>query len=284
MSTLVTDLQDVAALAGYSIEDSIIGSTDTTTRQLLAWAQEVILEIDYFHEWPKLWKSYSFTLVDGQATYPVPGDFSHYHYDTFWRSSQGWQLYGPMSPQEYAALVGLDSAPTEKRMALRGVTDNEILIYPTPGADEGIVAFEYQSDRPVKPRTWAASQDYAAGAYTFYNGNYYSTTAGGTTDVTPPTHTSGTVSDGAVNWTWYDGKYNRFLADTDEPVAWPRTFKRGVFERFAQTKQIDFEPIYYKMIEDEFAKQSPGRTFSMVGENTQIIMARNGVASFGRVG
>jgi len=54
----------------------------------------------------------------------------------------------------------------------------------------------------LKAPQWQTGTVYAAGAQTT-NGNYlYTTTAGGTSGSTAPTHTSGTVSDGAVSWTY----------------------------------------------------------------------------------
>lgn len=52
---------------------------------------------------------------------------------------------------------------------------------------------------------WAASTVVAASAHRVHDGRRYSTVAGGTTGVTPPTHTSGTVSDGGVLWTFESG-------------------------------------------------------------------------------
>jgi len=49
---------------------------------------------------------------------------------------------------------------------------------------------------------WAGTTAFAAGAYCYYGLNIYYTSAGGTTGGTPPTHTSGSASDGAVTWTY----------------------------------------------------------------------------------
>lgn len=48
---------------------------------------------------------------------------------------------------------------------------------------------------------------YAAGAYSARQGKIYQTAAGGTSGATPPTHTSGDASDGAVTWTFVDYAY-----------------------------------------------------------------------------
>jgi hypothetical protein len=48
----------------------------------------------------------------------------------------------------------------------------------------------------------AAAQSVAVGAYRYYGLNVYIAATAGTTGATNPVHTSGTVSDGAVNWTY----------------------------------------------------------------------------------
>lgn len=50
--------------------------------------------------------------------------------------------------------------------------------------------------------TWSAATAVAAFSYSIQGLNIYQTTAGGTTGPTAPTHTTGTVSDGSVDWTY----------------------------------------------------------------------------------
>lgn len=52
------------------------------------------------------------------------------------------------------------------------------------------------------PSTWATATVYPSDAYVVYSGRYYRTALGGTSGATAPTHTSGSVSDGGVIWTY----------------------------------------------------------------------------------
>lgn len=52
---------------------------------------------------------------------------------------------------------------------------------------------------------WASGAVVAAGATRYNGANMYFTAAGGTTGATAPTHTTGTVSDGGVSWTYIAG-------------------------------------------------------------------------------
>ncbi len=49
---------------------------------------------------------------------------------------------------------------------------------------------------------WVTSTVYATGAYVYYGLNIYTAAVGGTSGASPPVHTSGSVSDGGVTWTY----------------------------------------------------------------------------------
>jgi hypothetical protein len=283
--TLATAVANVAAEAGYTVDTNIITSTEVTTKQLLAIAQRINREMSDQYPWPKMYASGSITLVGGQATYALPAAFSYYHYETFWNSSNRWRILGPMSPQEYAEVRGYGLNTTVyQRFQIRGLSNSELLISPTPSAaqDGDIIIFEYIADRCVKPRTWTASTLYAANSYTFYNGNYYTTTAGGTTGATPPTHTSGTVSDGGVSWTFYNGAYSDFLADTDETIFNQKTLEQGMLERFAELHGLTtVAPRYDVQLNEDYSRQQVSKIIYAGGHTRAELFARSGTAVFG---
>lgn len=68
---------------------------------------------------------------------------------------------------------------------------------------------------------WAQGQVISgAGVYRLGStSQHYVSTGAGTTGATPPTHTSGTVSDGGVSWTWIDSG-DRTLFQCDEYGRW----------------------------------------------------------------
>jgi len=280
--TLHSAVSNVAKEAGYSVDSVVVTSTDVTTQQLYAIANRVIQEMADEHPWQKLTKSASISLVDGTSSYALPGDFSHYHYDTFWNSSSSWRVLGPISAQEYAEIRGYGPDSTiYQRFQIRGVTSTQLLISPTPTAAETLI-FEYIAARPVRPKTWTASLSVTSGDYIFYNGNYYLATATGTTGATPPTHTTGSVSDGGITWSYSESSYTTFLKDTDEPIFNQRILEQGILERFAEIKGFDVVKRFADQVADEFAKQEPGRIIYMDGEPRRFVFAENGRALFGR--
>lgn len=255
--SLLSIVTTVGAEAAYDVDSVVVQSTQTTTKQLYSMANRVVQETAEAYLWAKLNKTASFSLVDGQATYALPADFSHYHHDTFWNNSTGWRIYGAINPLDYAEIVhsGLNIHPFGQ-FTVRGMTDKEITILPTPtSANAGqIIYFEYTSARYVRPRTWVEGNTIATSEYCFYKGNYYISTNSGTTGTNPPTHTSGTASDDNIDWLYYRGEYKSFLKDTDEPLFNERVISQGVYQRFCETKGLEHEKRWASQVDEEYGR------------------------------
>ena len=93
------------------------------------------------------------------------------------QGAQSQQGYRPMAIFQWAK----DNAGAYWKYAMRRIAPH--------------VAIEYE--------LWAQGRVYAAGDYVLSDSKIYSTAAGGTAGATAPTHTSGSVSDGAVTWTFH---------------------------------------------------------------------------------
>lgn len=282
--SLATIVANVAAEAGYTVDSGVVASTETTTKQLYKMANRINREVAEAYCWPKMFASGSITLVGGQATYQLPAAFSWYHYETFWNSSTRWRILGPMSEQEYAEIRGFGLNTTVyQRFQIRGITNSELLISPTPGANNNgnVIIFEYVADRSVRPQAWATGVTYAANSYTFYNGNYYTTTLGGVTGATAPTHTTGSASDGGVTWTYYSGAYNEFLADTDVSIFNEKMIEQGVLERFAEIHGLTVAPKFDTQVNEEFSRSQVSKIVYAGGHTRAELFARNGTAVFG---
>lgn len=283
--TIATVIQNVANEAGYTVESNVIGSSETTTKQLLAIAQRINRDIFEAYPWPKCYASGSITIVGGQGTYALPAAFSHLQYESFWNQSTRWRVLGPMSEREYADAVGFGLNTTVyQRFQIRGISNTELLIWPTPGAQYNgdTLVFEYIADRSVRPRNWVTATAFGANSYCFNNGNYYQTTAGGTTGATAPTHTSGSVSDGGVNWTYYNGPYSEFLANTDVSFFNEKLLEQGVLERFAEIHGLDtIQPKFELQLHEEFGRTYAGKIIYAGGQQRAEMFARNGTAVFG---
>lgn len=276
--TLISAVRNVANECGYKVDLTVVGSLDPTTKQLLAIANRVIKEMADAYNWPKLRKHGSVTFASGTASYALPADFSHYHYETFWNQSDSFRLFGPMSVQEYAENIGFgDVTSPYDSFDIQGVTDTELLIYPTPdtGSNGQVVTFPYTSARPVRPRTWAVGQTVAAGEYSFANGVYYTANGAGTTS-------GASITADPIGFTVYNGAYEDFLADTDEPVLSQRILEQGMIERFAEPHGLTFSARFNEQLEDEYGKKLEGKVLYAGGEcTTRYQHAFNGRVVFG---
>jgi len=283
MTTLIESIQAVADEAGYTIGASVIGNNDTTTKQLLAIANRVNQEMAHSYLWNKMFKSASITLVAGQSSYNLPNDFSSYHYDTFWNQSSRWRLSGAISEQTYAdrKVYGLNPSIYDE-FQIRGITDSRLEILPVSDSSTDTIIFEYVSDRTITPKKWASGQSFGNNSYCLYNGNYYTTATGGTAGATPPTHTSGSASDGVLTWTYFDGSYSKFLADSDSTIFNPKTFEQGILERFAEIHGLTtILPRFQEKLADDFARQKVSKTMFAGGEDTLEVYGRSGKIGFG---
>ncbi len=242
--TILNIIQQAAQRIGIPSPSSAVGSTNNSAIMLLAKAQEAGRKIRDAHEWPELTKEWLITLVDAQANYAFPGDMNWQIFETHWDRNNHWPLIGPLSAQEWQVKKsGISTTVPRKMWRVKGYQDRQFYLHQTPGTGDAgsILVFEYVTETWCRPRTWVTSTVYAAGSYTFYNGNIYTTTAGGTTGATPPTHTSGSVSDGGVMWTYTLNSYQTFLADTDEVIIDNELLIDGIVWRYKKERGFDYE-------------------------------------------
>jgi hypothetical protein len=265
-------LQDVALELGIPSMSSVIGSSDASTRQLLALANRAVRDVRRRAVWPKLTKTGTITLVDAQAAYAFPGDYDRQVFRTQWNSNRKWELIGPISEQEYQFRQnGIVSTSPRQRFIVRGWANNQFTIQPTPATTDAgqLIVYAYQSVNAVVPVTWTTSTTFLAGTYCSYNGNIYSTTLGGVTGATAPTHTTGSISDGGVTWTYYSGAYEYYRADTDTCLIDENVIGLSVQWRFLQMKGLQ-----YQKTEEEFEKSLTREILAETGAPTLSIVKK----------
>lgn len=234
-------IQAAARELGLPAPSSVVSSTDLTTIQLLAFAHADGQEQRDSRIWPQLTKEQLITIVGGQDSYALPSDFDRHVFDTHWDRHNHWSLLGPISPQDWQEWKsGITSVTPRKIYRLKGASDRQFFVHPVPGASEAgqTLVFEYQSLSWVRPATWTTGRTYNPGSFVWYDGNTYQTTTGGTSGATPPTHTTGSVSDGGVNWAIFTQPYETFRADTDVSLLDERVLKLGIKWRFLQMKGL----------------------------------------------
>lgn len=142
-------IQTAANIIGVQQPVSVVGSTDTTTLQLLALANVEGQELAEM-AWPVLWRTATIATVASQQEYALPSDFNWQIIDTFWNAAERMPVYGPMTPQSVQAieygLVGDDIVGT-RYWIWRGASssDSKVYLEPTPTANGDTLAYMYAS-------------------------------------------------------------------------------------------------------------------------------------------
>jgi hypothetical protein len=241
--TILQIVNDIQRELGIPTTDQAVGSSDLTTRQLLRYAFRTGRELQSRYQWSQLIKEHTITLVDSQANYALPEDMDYQHFRTYWDRTNEWELVGPLSPQEWQWLQsGSVTSFPRKRFRIQGFADKQFYIDPTPDSSEAgnTLVFEYQTRTWIRPTVWVTSTSFGADAYCFNDGNIYQNQgSAATTGATAPTHTSGSVSDGGVTWTYISAPYNQFLADTDIPLIDEELISMGAQWRWNRLKGFD---------------------------------------------
>lgn len=280
--SLLTLIQDTCNQIGFPTPSAVMGTQNLLYKQILS-----VLETDVCNElksavrWPELTRTHAITLVDGQDSYELPADLERQLSETHWDRDNQWPLLGPISPQSYNQdKYGVTDPSLRLRFRIKGFGTNQFLLSPVPtAADAGhVLSFEYQSSTWCRPATWAANTSYMANQYTFYDGNFYYTTAAGTSGSTPPTHTSSTASDGGITWTYSSAAYTRFLKDTDETILPEYVCILCLKYLFCQAKGLPFQ-VHYERFQKELNKQATKkrgtRTLNLARrERRNLIIAR----------
>lgn len=239
--SLLTIVQNAMLEVGLTAPSSVISNSDTLVKQFLAHATREGKEVRNKVDWPQLIREYTFTLATSTASYAMPADFERFSFMTHWDRSMSWELVGPISSQDWQMIKsGIVTTAPRRRWRFKGFGSTQFFVDPTPDStDSGVtLVFEYYSKSWCRPRTWVQGQVYGTNSFTFYNGNYYSTVSGGTAGATPPTHTTGSVTDGAVLWAYSALPYETFTADTDVSNVDENIIELGTKFRFLQAKDL----------------------------------------------
>jgi hypothetical protein len=90
------------------------------------------------------------------------------------------------------------------------------------------------------------------------------------------------VSDGGVTWTYYNGIYDQFRADTDTSIFQEKLLEQGILERFAQIHGLDgVQPLFLQQLHDEYGRTKAGKVVYAGGFSRPTQFARSGIAAFG---
>lgn len=241
MATVLEIAQNVAEECGFDSPSTLVSNSDPTAVQLLALLNREGKTLQRAFDWRALQYETTASTSVSQDAYALPGDFSRQINSTQWDRTNHWQIWGPINPQEWQMLKsGIISVYPRRRYRIKGNTATTLFIDPVPTSTADQLVYEYISKGWCTARAWVTSTVYAALATVSSNGNRYTTTSGGTSGATAPTHNSGSASDGGVTWVFADHGYDAIVADTDINVLDEFLLTCGLTWRFLKAKGLDF--------------------------------------------
>jgi hypothetical protein len=139
--TLLSICQSAAGAAGFAVPSTIIGNTDATAVLLLRLLNKGGKNFAR-KPWQALQKEYTFSLVNGTASYAFPSDLGFFQNETAWDRTQFWQMRGSLSPEQWQIYKsGITSTTPRPRFRIKG---GLIFFDPTPTSTDSIV-IEYVS-------------------------------------------------------------------------------------------------------------------------------------------
>jgi hypothetical protein len=242
-------IKQAAILSGLKEPTTAVANTDLDVQKLLLYATETGRQLRDEFLFPALKKTFLLTTTTA-TQYQFPGDFWKMISSTQWDQSNQWQMYGPLTDQDWNYhLYGTVSSTTRRRFRVFGsnTVSGQFFIQPAPSSGE-IISFDYLRAQWFLPKVWTAGETsiVADATYRSYGGNIYLAKSTGTAGATPPTHTTGTVTDGTINWLYvvdqmYLASSDRFKADTDFCLFDDDLMIKGVIWRAQNKRGTEYE-------------------------------------------
>lgn len=142
----------VAIQVGLTQDADPVSSSDEAFIQLTGLLTEAGQELVDLHDWQVLRQEYSVvvgtTAAISDGVYALPDDYDHMIDQTAWDNTNDLPLTGPLSPQQWTALVGADLSGSTIYPKFR-IVENNFELLPQPPVDGQEVSIEYIS------RLWA---------------------------------------------------------------------------------------------------------------------------------
>lgn len=233
-------MQEAAKAARHRLPTAVVGSNEGNTKALLRALYDLGEHLKEEYDWPHLTRKAVVALTDGVSRYNLPADFDTMLPSTLWNQATDFCVSGPVTPQRFQATEeGSLGSSVWQEIHIRGHDTTQLYVHPTPGSGAGTITYLYQSSSWIRPDVWAVNKSFATNDYCYHEGNIYRATNTATTGGTPPTHTTGTISDGGVAWIFADINYSEALKDSDVVVFDASLMIHGVTSKFLEQGGFD---------------------------------------------
>jgi len=144
-NTALWIVQQACGELGLPVPAAVTGTTDETNVQMLALLNSAGYDISSNFQWEELNRTYDLTIGTDpmQEDYPLPTDFNYFLDSTGWDRTNRWPLLGPVTQQEWQALV---AAKVQAVSRTYFILQNKMLnFWPQPNTGVRELALSYGS-------------------------------------------------------------------------------------------------------------------------------------------
>lgn len=261
MATIKELLQNFCYRINVPAPTAFVGVSSPAEQQYLSLFQFIGDNLrNRPYQWPQLKRGYTFTTQTNVSQYQLPGDFYRLLDSTQWDTTNQWPMRGPTSDfsltARRVAVLGLQN---QKVYQLRGPVNYTVSsssggsksqgwfeIDPAGSNNTDELFLGYVSCNWVWPRDWEAATGYTAGQLRSGVGYVYRADGNGTSGTTRPSWSTGSQSDGGINWTVYLERYlcnpsNDKLNDSDLCLFDEDLMIEGMRWAYLRAKGQDFQ-------------------------------------------
>ena len=248
MRTVLQIAQDALFDTGLTPPTSLESATDFVQNQIKAILYNEARALRRMRNWKTQKRIHTFTTTADRDAYPLPEDFYSMVGDTAYDRSASLRLQNSISdPRWNDRLYGyqLVGSPYGYRVFgpdINPSTDGGQFKLNPPAASTGItIGFEYRTANLFLPPNWTEGESIGStGIYRNANGNIYVSASTGTCGSDIPSHTTGTVDDGTVDWTYVTAPYETIRSDEDLSIFDDEVLVLGLMWRWKKSKGQDF--------------------------------------------
>jgi hypothetical protein len=131
-NTALWIVQQACSELGLPAPTTVSSSTDATNVQMLALLNSAGYDLISNFQWEEMNRTYLFDTVDLQQDYPLPDDYNYFLDSTGWDRTNRWPLLGPVSQQEWQALIAAKVVAVSR--TYYKVQNKLISIWPIPAS------------------------------------------------------------------------------------------------------------------------------------------------------
>jgi hypothetical protein len=140
--TALQIVQQACGELGLPVPDAVAGTTEETNIQMLALLNSAGYDLAANYQWEELTRTQLVNLNAVDDLYDLPTDYNFYLDSTGWDRTNRWPLLGPVSSQEWQALVA-SKVQAVSRTYYR-LVNKKLEFWPKPVSDR-VIALEYNS-------------------------------------------------------------------------------------------------------------------------------------------